>query len=157
MITCINCTGSLFSKTSDFQDPVYSAPTQDTTQWFHQLLKLVQFWKVGYNFQIELVSLGIIMEMSFLLSCFQETYPQTAPIWFCDDDNVVATAAVEKLSNMPAEKNNVSYSCAGSDTEKYYFDRIQLRMFSVTGRLVCCQSVVGYLVRIIQQKYELFN
>ncbi|XP_052793723.1 ubiquitin-conjugating enzyme E2 Q2-like [Mya arenaria] len=36
-----------------------------------------------------------------------ETYPQTSPIWFCDDDNVIATAAVEKLSNQTENKNNI--------------------------------------------------
>jgi hypothetical protein len=38
---------------------------------------------------------------------FQETYPQTAPIWFCDEDDVVVTAAIEKLTNVSADKNNV--------------------------------------------------
>ena len=40
---------------------------------------------------------------------FQETYPQTAPIWFCDEDNVAVTAAIEKVTNVAGNKNNVSY------------------------------------------------
>lgn len=36
-----------------------------------------------------------------------ETYPQTAPVWFCDEDDVVITAAIEKLTNVSADKNNI--------------------------------------------------
>lgn len=36
-----------------------------------------------------------------------ETYPQTPPIWFCDDDNLVVSAAIEKLSNGATNKNNI--------------------------------------------------
>ncbi|KAL4228155.1 ubiquitin-conjugating enzyme [Mactra antiquata] len=36
-----------------------------------------------------------------------ETYPQTPPIWFCDEDDVIITAAIEKVTNVSAEKNNI--------------------------------------------------
>lgn len=36
-----------------------------------------------------------------------ETYPQTPPIWFSDDDNLIVTAAIEKLTNTTTNKNNI--------------------------------------------------
>lgn len=36
-----------------------------------------------------------------------ETYPQTAPIWFCDDDHVLVTAAIEKLASVSSDRFNI--------------------------------------------------
>ncbi|XP_052279804.1 ubiquitin-conjugating enzyme E2 Q2-like [Dreissena polymorpha] len=51
--------------------------------------------------------LGTKNESLKIIANITETYPQTPPIWFCEDDNVVATAAVERLANLAADKNNI--------------------------------------------------
>ena len=42
---------------------------------------------------------------------FQETYPQSAPIWFSEDEEQSVSAAIVVVSEVQAEKYNVSSHC----------------------------------------------
>jgi hypothetical protein len=44
----------------------------------------------------------------YLLSFEQETYPQSAPIWFSEDDDTVVSNVISNLGDAPSDKNNVS-------------------------------------------------
>lgn len=42
------------------------------------------------------------------LSSLQETYPESAPIWFSDDDDPLVGGAIERLYEAAPDKFNVS-------------------------------------------------
>lgn len=43
-----------------------------------------------------------------IISIFeQETYPQSAPIWFSEDDDTIVSNVISRLSEAPPDKNNV--------------------------------------------------